>query len=141
MKKIFALLLGLSLLVTGCHTPLNCVYVGSGTILGFDVSQSPATQTPQATLAYKRIEIAVVPVQTNGVVPDVLMDFSFKSDLFSSAGGIYSRIAVGPNATTHAPAALMMAKSRSGQMPSLSAETNKTGAVQLLLPLNVGPNK
>ncbi len=141
MKTLFALLLGLSLLMTGCSTPNRCVYVGSGTILGFDVSASPATQTPQATLAYKRVEIAIVPVTTNGVVPDVLMDFSFKSDLFSSAGGIYSRIAVGPNATTHAPAALMMAKSRSGQMPSLGVETNKTGAVQLLLPLNVSPNK
>lgn len=141
MKTFFALLLGLVLL-TGCHTPLNCVVVGSGTTLGFDVSESPATQTPQATLAYKRVEIAVVPVTTNGVVPDVLMDFSFKSDLFSSSGGIYSRIAIGPNATTHAPAALMMAKTRAGQFPSvIEATTNKMGGVQLLLPLNVSTNK
>lgn len=141
MKTIFALLLGMALL-TGCvSTPPNNVYVGSGTILGFDVSQSPATQTPQATLAYKRIEVAVVPVSTNGVVPDVLMDFSFKSDLFSSAGGIYSRIAVGPNATTHAPAALMMAKGRNGVMPSLGVATNKMGAVQLMLPLNDSTQK
>mgnify|MGYP006989326943 FL=1 len=107
----------------------------------FDISQSPATQTPQATLAYKRIEVAVVPVSTNGVVPDVLMDFSFKSDLFSSAGGIYSRIAVGPNATTHTPAALMMARSRNGQLPTIGVETNNVKGIQLLLPLNVNSNQ
>ncbi|HOT88650.1 MAG TPA: hypothetical protein PL028_03795 [Bacteroidales bacterium] len=141
MKTIFAFLLGTVLLLTGCRAPLNCVYVGSGTILGFDISQSPATQTPQATLAYKRIEVAVVPVSTNGVVPDVLMDFSFKSDLFSSAGGIYSRIAVGPNATTHTPAALMMARSRNGQLPTIGVETNNVKGIQLLLPLNVNSNQ
>lgn len=141
MKKISAILLGLVLL-TGCHTPLNCVYVGSGTTLGFDVSESAATQTPQATLAYKRVEVAVVPVTTNGVVPDVLMDFSFHSSIFTSSGGIYSRIAIGSNATTHTPAALMMAKTRSGQFPSVvEVSTNKTGGVQLLLPLNVSTNK
>lgn len=139
MKNIFAALgvviLTLALL-TGCHTPpLNCVFVGSGTTLGFDVSESPATQTPQATLAYKRVEIAVVPVTTNGITPDVIMDFSFHSDLdlFSSYGGIYSRIAVGPNATTQLPAALMMSKSRNGIMP-----TNILNVIPLLTPK---PNK
>jgi hypothetical protein len=119
MKRIFAAI-GVAVLsvalLTGCRTPMNCVVIGSGTTVGFDVSEAPATQTPQATLAYKRVELAVVPVNTNGVVPDVIMDFSFKTSLFTSAGGIYSRIAVGPNATTQTPAALMMAKNRSGNI-------------------------
>lgn len=118
--------------MAGCHTPLNCVFVGSGTTLGFDVSENPATQSPQATLAYKRVEIAVVPVTTNGIVPDVIMDFSFRSDVFSSSGGIYSRIAIGSNATTQLPAALMMAKNRNGVVGSLTNLSN-------LLPLIIAP--
>jgi hypothetical protein len=135
MKKILVYLgvvtIALTLL-SGCSTPSNCVYVGSGTTLGFDVSQSPATQSPQATLAYKRIELAVVPVTTNGVTPDVIMDFSFKTSIFTSAGGIYSRVAIGSNATTQIPAALMMAKDRTGGIGSLTNIPN-------LFPLLISP--
>lgn len=125
----------MGILLVGCHSPLNCVFVGSGTTLGFDVSQNLATQSPQATLAYKRVEFVVVPVTTNGTTPDVIMDFSFKTSIFTSAGGIYSRIAVGPNATTQIPAALMMSKDHNGAfvqtnllnvMPQLSATIKQT---------------
>ena len=122
MKAIvIAIILATALIVfNGCGTtPPNFVVVTSGTTVGFDVSASPATQTPQATLAYKRVELALVPVTTNGVTPDVLMDFRLNTQLFSANGGIYSRVAVGKNATTQVPAALMMSKDKDGTLPSI----------------------
>lgn len=134
MKNLTKILLiaALGLTLVGCKTPSNYVVVTSGTTLGFDVSQSPATTTPQATLAYKRVELAVVPVHTNGTVPDVLMDFDFKTSIFSSAGGIHSRLAVGEHATTQSPAALMMLKQKDGTFP--------TGLTSLQFPLNYIPS-
>jgi hypothetical protein len=122
MKKLFTLfgivVLTVTLLI-GCATSSpRYAFVGTGTTVGFDVSASPATQTPQATLAYKRVETVLVPIATNGVTPDVITEFVFHTDLFSSNGGIYSRIAIGSNATTQLPAALMMSKTKTGQMPT-----------------------
>ena len=79
--------------------------MANATTLGFDLSYDGAQ--PQATLAYKRAEVSFVPVITN-YTPDTLMEFRFKTSIFTSAGGIYSRMATGPNATVAAPAALMM---------------------------------
>lgn len=134
MKSISKLLLvaTLGLTLCGCAIPHNFVVVTSGTTIGFDVSQAPATSTPQATLAYKRVELAVVPVSTNGTVPDVLMDFDFKTSIFSSAGGIHSRLAVGEHATTQTPASLMMLKQRDGTFPPQLS--------RLELPLNYIPS-
>lgn len=133
MKKLFAaigvVILAITMLV-GCKTPPNYIIMTSGTTLGFDVSESPATASPQATLAYKRVELALVPCQTN-YTPDALMEFRFESGMFVK-NYIYSRVATGPNATVQTPAALMMAKSRDGNLPALtnlffsfSAITNK----------------
>ncbi len=117
LTKLF-LVAALGLALVGCKTPPNYVVVTSGTTVGFDVSEAPATSTPQATLAYKRVELAVVPIMTNGYTPDVLMDFDFKTSIFTSAGGIHSRLAVGEHATTQTPAALMMLKQKDGTLPS-----------------------
>ena len=137
MKSItkFLLVAALGLMLVGCKTPPNYVIVTSGTTVGFDVSEAPATATPQATLAYKRVELALVPVSTNGVVPDVLMEFRMKTALFTSEGGIYSRLAVGSNATTQTPAALMMLKGKDGTWPQELSTLN--------FPLNYipSPNK
>ena len=115
MKRLTAILgtaiLAIGLLC-GCKTPSNYIIMASGTTLGFDISESPATQTPQVTLAYKRVELALVPVRTNNYTPDALMEFKFKSSFTSQE--IYSRVATGPNATTQAPAALMMSRDISG---------------------------
>jgi len=103
--------------LVGCAGQPGMLIIGSGTTVGFDVSANPAAAgTPQATLAYKRIEFASAPVGPNGIAPDMLMDFSLKTDLFSSAGGISSRIATGPNATTSTAAALMTAKDKKGNL-------------------------
>ena len=121
MKRIFAaigvVVLSLTMLV-GCKTPPNYIIMTSGTTLGFDVSESPATASPQATLAYKRVELALVPCQTN-YTPDALMEFRFESGMFVK-NYIYSRVATGPNATVATPATLMMSKSRTGDLPAFT---------------------
>jgi hypothetical protein len=118
MKRIFAaigvVVLALTLLV-GCKTQNNFVVMASATTLGFDVSYNGAQ--PQATLAYKRAEVAFVPISTN-YTPDTLMEFRFKSSFTSQE--IYSRMATGPNATVASPAALMMSKSPSGNLPAFT---------------------
>lgn len=120
MKKFFAAisvaLLAITMLV-GCKTPPNYIVLTSGTTLGFDVSESVATASPQATIAYKRVELALVPVTTN-YTPDALMEFRFKANFASQE--IYSRVATGPNATVQTPAALMMSKSRDGNLPAFT---------------------
>lgn len=135
MKKItkWFMVVALGLALSGCKTSPNFVVVTSGTTVGFDVSESPATETPQATLAYKRVELAIVPVSTNGITPDVLMDFTFKTAIFSSSGGIHSRLAVGPHATTQLPAAVMMSKDSSGSLPPI---TNLIPIIGNLVPIN-----
>ena len=118
MKRIFAAIGVAALAITmlcGCKTQTNFVVMASATTLGFDVSYNGAQ--PQATLAYKRAEVAFVPVTTN-YTPDTLMEFRFNSSLFTSTGGIYSRMATGPHATTSAPATLMMSKDRNGNAPT-----------------------
>lgn len=108
----------LALFLQGCAIHPNYVIFISGTTVGFDVSQAPAAETPQATLAYKRVEVAIVPCTTNGDVPDTLMDFDFKTAIFTSGGGIHSRIATGPHATTQTPASIMMSKDSNGLFPT-----------------------
>jgi len=131
LSKILGIAL-LALVMVGCQTPHNYVVISSGTTIGFDVSEAAATSTPQATLAYKRVELALVPCTTNGIVPDVLMDFEFKTSLFTSGGGIRSRVATGKHATTQQPAALLMSN-RPGSptsfiptlFPPVNTKTNK----------------
>lgn len=126
----------LALAMAGCcELPANRILVASATTIGFDVSESSATASPQATLAYKRAELVIVPCLNNGtnaiIVPDVLMDFTFKTSLWSADGGIYSRIATGPLATTHTPATMMMSANHSG-----NTSTNLTAtAISTLLNL------
>ena len=115
MRKLTTIL-GISILAVGmlcgCKTPNNYIIMASGTTLGFDISESLATQTPQVTLAYKRVELALVPIRTNNYTPDALMEFNFQSSFTSQK--IYSRVATGPNATTQTPGILMMSKDISG---------------------------
>lgn len=124
MKKLIAIFgMVLALALVGCKTPPNYIIMTSGTTLGFDVSESAATASPQATLAYKRVELALVPVGTNNYTPDALMEFRFESGMFVK-NYIYSRVATGPNATVQVPAALMMAKDKAGMLPSTTTLDN-----------------
>jgi hypothetical protein len=134
MKKIFAAVGVVALaitMLTGCKTQNGFVVMASATTLGFDVSYNGAQ--PQATLAYKRAEVEFVPCTTN-YIPDTLMEFQFKSSIFTSGGGIYSRMATGPHATTSTPATLMMLQDSNGVFPTNSGFT-------LSIPSTINTNK
>ncbi len=56
----FTILIVVTLLV-GCSTP--AMLVSTGTLVGLEASPAdPQTQTPHVTLAYKRSELAIVPL-------------------------------------------------------------------------------
>ncbi len=71
------------------------IVMTSGTTLGLDVSSSSVNQIPQGTLAYKRIEMSLIPINTtNNYVPNTLMEFQFKSKFLKSSS-IYSKVCTG----------------------------------------------
>lgn len=111
MKVIIALFAAAALLV-GCSSMHNKVIVATGTNIGVEISENPATGLYQAKLGYTRGELALVPV-TNNYTPDVITEIRY-SGIFSSVGGIYSRMAVGPVAVSQPGAQLMFAKDPNG---------------------------
>lgn len=111
MRK-FALLS--ALLFTGCSAiNHNYVVTGTGTIIGLQIAENPATQLYEAKFGYARAEMALVP--TNGV--PVLMELRY-SGIFSRYGGIYQRLAVGADAVKQPGAAFMFAKDADGSISS-----------------------
>jgi hypothetical protein len=112
MKTCCALLA--ALLLTGCSA-INHSYVvsGTGTILGLQIAENPATQLYEAKFGYARAEMALVP--TNG--PAVIMELRY-SGIFSRSGGIYQRLAVGDAAVKQPGAAFMFAKDANGNLSS-----------------------
>jgi len=103
-----------ALLLTGCGA-INHSYVvtGTGTILGVQIAENPATQLYEAKFGYARAEMALVP--TNG--GPVLMELRY-SGIFSRSGGIYQRLAVGAEAVKQPGAAFMFAKDADGNISS-----------------------
>lgn len=105
----------------------------TGTVIGVEVSQNPATQSPQAKLGYNRGELAFVPTNRNGGnsagdlhngasdSADVLMELRYGGifDLGASSG-IYQRLAVGKEAVRQPGASMMFAKNADG---SIDAQT------------------
>lgn len=131
--------LGLSaaLLLSACTTKEHYVVASTGTVIGVEVSQNPANQTPQAKLGYNRAELAIVPSdrptcvvkedssevvcgKTTGsakAVADVLMELRYGGifDLGASSG-IYQRLAVGTEAVKQPGATLLFAKGADGNI-------------------------
>ena len=71
-KSLISIVLGL--LLAGCATH-NTILVATGTSLGVEIAQNPATGLYQAKLGYNRAELALVPTSpTNGYTPDVLTE-------------------------------------------------------------------
>ena len=116
-----------ALLLTGCGA-INHSYVitGTGTILGVQIAENPATQLYEAKFGYARAEMALVP--TNG--GPVLMELRY-SGIFSRSGGIYQRLAVGAEAVKQPGAAFMFAKDADGNISSnaVQAITAKINAI------------
>lgn len=109
-------------LLTGCQA-INHSYVvsGTGTVLGVQIAENPATQLYEAKFGYARAETALVP--TNG--PAVLMELRY-GGIFSRSGGIYQRLAVGTDAVQQPGAAFMFAKDAAGNL-----STNVIEAISL----------
>lgn len=110
--KTLILFLALAL-VSGCASRKS-VLVSTGTIIGVEIAQNPGTGLYQAKMGYNRAELAVVPTEDK-YVPDVLTEIHFKG-MFSKEGGIYQRLAVGPNAVTQPGAMAMFLRDSSGNV-------------------------
>lgn len=129
-------LLLLFLIGSGCTETKHVVIAATETTIGVNLSQSPATSSPQAKLGYNRAEIALVPSNRNmgtdskgslgnGApdVPDVMMELRY-GGIFDvgSSSGIYQRLAVGNTAVKQPGASLMFAKDNAGTVSAESAK-------------------
>lgn len=123
MKIMLLSILGAVLLhVTGCanlHTP--SVISSTGTVIGVEISENPATQMPRAKLGYNRGEFAWVPISPGGVTPNVLHELSYSSIFDLKGSAIYQRMAVGDIAVSQPGAALMFAKDKTGAVDPVAA--------------------
>lgn len=129
----WALIALVSSAITGCIHTKDSVIAGTGTVLGFEVSQNPATQLYQAKLGYSRAEITFVPTDrgssnnANGAAgsADVIMEVSYHNVM--SSGGLYQRLAVGKTAVSQPGASYMFAKDSSGTLdPSVASAIAKS---------------
>jgi hypothetical protein len=123
--------------VCGCANRQAVVAV-TGTNIGLEISQNPATQTPQAKLGYNRGEVAIVPTNRSANekpevagggardVADVLMELKFANIFSFNTSGIYQRLAVGSTAVSQPGAAFMFAKDERGAINAETANAIKT---------------
>lgn len=124
------LLLGIAQIsvATGCANQRHQVIAATGTNIGLEISENPATQVPQAKLGYQRVELAIVPTNRsatekategsmrNGAkdVADVLMELRY-GDILDKHSSVYQRLAVGKTAVSQGgAAALLFAKDANG---------------------------
>lgn len=129
--RIFIALL-VAALLSGCAAMHNKVIVSTGTNIGVEISENPATGLYQAKLGYTRGELALVPV-TNNYTPDVITEIRY-SGIFSSVGGIYSRMAVGQTAVAQPGAQLMFCKDPNGNVSTNAwSLVNKAAAAAAVL--------
>lgn len=132
-RKGFDLLLLLLCLATpwvldGCSTQGYSVIASTATVIGVNLSQQPTNGVLDATLGYKRAELAFVPTNRSGGesaqestgggagdATDVIMELRYDGIFATSdKGGIYQRLAVGKNAVSQKGAAIMFAKNQDG---------------------------
>jgi len=125
-------------LMYGC-AGRQAVIAVTGTVIGVEISQNPANQSPQAKLGYNRGEIAIVPTNrsakedagTHGAgakdVGDVLMEIRY-GGIFDTgpSSGIYQRLAVGSTAVSQPGASIMFAKDADGKITNETKEVLKS---------------
>jgi hypothetical protein len=124
-----ALVIGAVLSLASCTSTRHAIVAATGTNIGVDVSQNPATNSPQAKLGYQRVELAIVPTNRSaGEEPgdkgggaseygDVLMELRY-GGIFDTgpSSGIYQRLAVGSEAVRQPGASLMFARDADGNV-------------------------
>jgi len=128
----------ISSFICGC-AGRQAVIAVSGTVIGLEVSQNPANQSPQAKLGYNRGEIAIVPTNRSATeepgtslggardIADVIMEIRY-GGIFDTgpSSGIYQRLAVGPTAVAQPGASVMFARDANGDMSPQAAEVLKS---------------
>ena len=119
--------------LSGCTASRHKVIAATSTVIGIEVAQSPANQSPQAKIGYNRAELAIVPTnrddepqsgnKSGGAsdVPDVLMELKYQGLMGGTNSGIYQRLAVGSNAVTQPGAWLMFLKNANGEVSQENA--------------------
>jgi len=123
----------------GCGQQGYSVLAVTSTIIGVEVSQNPANQTPQAKLGYNRTEVAFVPTNRDAGEKagtswsgakdsaDVIMELRYGGifDLGASSG-IYQRLAVGNTAVQQPGASLMFGKDAEGKVDKNASDALTT---------------
>jgi hypothetical protein len=136
-NKLFVICL-ISYLIHGC-AGRQAVIAVSGTVIGVEISQNPANQSPQAKLGYNRGEIAIVPTNRSATeeagtspggakdIADVIMEIRY-GGIFDSgpSSGIYQRLAVGPTAVIQPGASVMFARDANGEISPQAADVLKS---------------
>jgi hypothetical protein len=122
----------------GCNRYNHQVIAATGTSIGVEVSQNPATQVPQAKLGYQRAELAIVPTNRSAEKStttgnsmgegakdhgEVIMELRY-GGIFDTgkSSGIYQRLAVGKVAVSQPGAAFMFAKDDEGALSPHTAD-------------------
>lgn len=122
----------------GCNSYNHSVIAATGTSIGVEVSQNPATQVPQAKLGYQRAELAIVPTNRSAEKTtttansmgegakdhgEVIMELRY-GGIFDTgkSSGIYQRLAVGKTAVSQPGAAFMFAKDADGALSTSTAD-------------------
>ena len=120
--------------VGGCANQGYSVIASTATTIGVSLAAQPATGAPDATLGYKRAELAFVPTNRNGGADagknntgakdsaNVLMELRYTGIFDRTANsGIYQRLAVGDTAVQQAGASVMFAKGPDGKLDAEGA--------------------
>lgn len=103
------------LALTSCQSTQNRIIVHTGTAIGLEIAQNPASQLYQAKLGYVRTEFAMMPF-TNGESADVIMELSYGSIFSLQNSSIKQRLAVGKIAVTQPGAFAMFARNADGNL-------------------------
>jgi len=118
-------------LLTGCSTR-HAVLVNTGTVLGVQVAENPASGLYEARFGYARTEFAYVPSNRAGTTnetnysggakdtADVLLELRMEN--IFKGGLVYQRLAVGENAVKQPGAAMLFSKSADGVLDPKVAE-------------------
>lgn len=140
LRVVAVVVLGMSLVA--CSNARHYVVASTGTSIGVEIAQNPASQSPHAKLGYQRAEVAIVPTNrpdpvpegqgAEGVTPvtggakdvgDVLMELRY-SGIFDRgpSSGIYQRLAVGKEAVSQPGASFMFARNTRGEIDPETAD-------------------
>jgi hypothetical protein len=150
MKNVLLLILSVTgLLFSGCASGKHYVIAATGTSIGVEIAQNPATQLYQAKLGYNRAELALVPsnrasgkkgdVTTGGGAADttdVVMELNYGNVFNLTGATIYQRLAVGKQAVSQPGAAFMFAKGKDGTLdPTVATAVSRAiSTVPAVLP-------